>query len=79
VSNTSKTNYFHRVYLGWLATEISQGRVPAERQIADMASIDLEQNRDLFDRFLSEESLEDGWRELEAEQGTIAVLTYFNG
>ena len=33
-------NYFHRVFLGWLAGEITAGRVPASRAIADMAPIE---------------------------------------
>lgn len=72
-------NMLHRVFLGWLASEIADCRVPAARQIADMEPIDLDQNRDLFLRFLREHDFEDLWWELEDEHGPTAMLTYHNG
>ena len=69
-------NYFHRVFLGWLAAEIQAGRVPASRALADMSPIDLTQNRDLFDQFLNERNQCAAWQQFEAAHGRIEVLTY---
>ncbi len=73
----NKMNYFHRVFLGWLAGEIADGRVVSSRSIADMAPIDLKQNRDIFDQFLIDRNQRDNWQRLEAQYGPIEVLTYF--
>jgi hypothetical protein len=74
-----KMNFLHRVFLGWLTSQISAGRVPATRQIADRAPIDLQENSDLFHRFLGEENLGEMWRQFEADHGPTPILTYFNG
>ena len=72
-------NQMHRVFLGWLHGEVENKRVPAARAMEDMKPIDLDANRDLFDRFLSERNLNERWEMMEREYGPIQTLTYFNG
>ena len=43
-----------------------------------MEPIDLEVDRDLFERFLAESDLREQWQLLEAERGPIQILTYKN-
>ncbi len=72
-------NYLHRAFIGWLHTNVERGHVPAEREINDMAPIDLARNRNLFERFLDERDERNLWNELQREHGAIETLTYFNG
>ena len=78
MDKTNATNYLHRIFLGWIASEIAAKRVSKARKIDDMAPIDLTFNHDLFERFLTEENQRELWNQLQREHGSIEILSYDN-